>query len=196
MSLDLIKAYLGKVQTVLQNIPSEPVAEATDVLVDAYFSEKAIFVVGNGGSAATASHFVCDLAKGTINESGKRCRAISLTDNMPLLTAWANDVSYDDVFSGYLENLAGPGDVVVAFSGSGNSPNVLKALRVARQRGATTIGVTGFEGGRMRELVDHCIVVPSDSMQHIEDAHMIIAHAIFLGVCVRVNPTSPYLAVL
>lgn len=196
MSLDLVKAYLGKLQTVLQTLPPESVAEATEVLVNAFLGDKAIFVVGNGGSAATASHFVCDLAKGTINESGKRCRAVSLTDNMPLLTAWANDVSYDDVFSGYLENLAGPGDVVVAFSGSGNSPNVLKALRVARQRRATTIGVTGFEGGRMKELSDHCIVVPSDSMQHIEDAHMIIAHAMFLGVCARVNPTSPYLAVL
>lgn len=196
MSLELVKAYLEKVQTVLQNIPPEPVAAATRVLIDAHLGEKTIFVVGNGGSAATSSHFVCDLAKGTINGSGKRCRAISLNDNMPLLTAYANDVSYDDVFSGYLQNLAGSGDVLVAFSGSGNSPNIIKALRAARQCGATTIGVTGFEGGQMRAIVDHCIVVPSNSMQHIEDAHMIIAHVMFLGLCLRVNPTSPYLAVI
>ncbi|MER3404974.1 MAG: phosphoheptose isomerase, partial [Chloroflexota bacterium] len=114
----------------------------------------------------------------TIAPGRPRVRALALTDNVPLLTAWANDSAYSDVFAEQLENLVEPGDVVVAISGSGNSPNVLKAVELARARGAATIGWTGFQGGRLKDLVDVVIIVPSDSMAQIEDVHLTLNHAL------------------
>jgi D-sedoheptulose 7-phosphate isomerase len=122
----------------------------------------------------------CDLGKGCNVEGKKRFRAISLSDNIPLMTAWGNDTSYDNIFSEQLENLVQAGDLVIGISGSGNSPNVLNALKLARKKKAKTIGLTGFQGGKMKELCDICLVVPSDNMQRIEDAHLIIEHALSL----------------
>jgi len=150
-------------------------------LLRAYEEGRKVYLLGNGGSASLASHFACDLAKGTATAGGRRRRfqAISLTDNTALLTAWANDTSYDHVFAEQLRNVVRPRDVVVAISASGNSPNVLLALEVARELEAFNIGLTGFEGGRMKALCDLCVVVPSDNMQIIEDLHVGIAHALF-----------------
>src|SRR5262249_8795755 len=135
----------------------------------------------NGGSASLASHFSCELGKGTAPKDGRRKRFCggALTDNIPTLTAYANDSSYEDIFAQPLLKQIVPGDVVLAISCSGNSPNVLKALKVAREEDAFLIGLTGFEGGRMKALCDLCIVVPSSNMQLIEDVHLSIAHCIF-----------------
>jgi D-sedoheptulose 7-phosphate isomerase len=153
------------------------------VLLRAYEQQRTIFLFGNGGSAALASHFACDLAKGTVNGSPKRFRVMALTDNVPLITAWANDAKYEDIFAEQLANFARPGDVAFAISASGNSPNVLKALRVAKQAGSITAGLTGFSGGRMLALCDACVVVACDNMQIIEDLHLCVAHSLF--TCVR-----------
>ncbi|MGI0054697.1 MAG: D-sedoheptulose-7-phosphate isomerase [Thermoplasmata archaeon] len=140
---------------------------------------RTIFFLGNGGSAATASHFVTDIAKATMGktlEPGRRYRCLALNDNVPSITAWANDFDYDLVFAEQLRTLGGAGDVVVAISGSGNSPNVLAAVEVARAGGMFTIGLTGIGGGQLRSMVDVALVVPSNSMQHTEDVHLSICH--------------------
>jgi len=132
----------------------------------------------------------CDLAKGTVNGSKKRFRAMSLTSNEAMMTAWANDSNYHDIFAEQLANFVAPGDVAFAISCSGNSANVLNALRVARQARATTVGLAGFQGGKMKELCDHCLIVPSDNMQIIEDLHLCAAHAVFTAVRRKVWHTS------
>ena len=173
---ELLSRSIGK-------LPFDQVDAVADVLLQAYQTQRTIFIFGNGGSAALASHFACDLGKGTVNGSKKRFRVIALTDNVPLMTAWANDLNYENIFSEQLANFAVAGDLAFAISGSGNSPNVLKALRLAKQCGMATAGLTGFAGGKMPALCDACIVVPCDNMQIIEDLHLSIAHSLF--TCVR-----------
>lgn len=140
---------------------------------------RTIFFLGNGGSASTASHFVVDIAKGTMGHSphaGRRFRCLSLNDNVPSITAWANDFDYHVGFAEQLRTLGERGDVLVAISGSGNSPNVLRAVEAARERGLITIGLTGMGGGKLKSMVDVPLVVPSNSMQHTEDVHLSICH--------------------
>ena len=177
------RPYFELLSKTIRSLPFEQVDRVADVLVRAYEQQRTVFVFGNGGSAALASHFACDLGKGTVNGSSKRFRVLALTDNVPLMTAWANDSKYADIFCEQLTNLAVPGDIAFAISASGNSPNVLKALRVAKQVGSITAGLTGFSGGRMLALCDACIVVPCDNMQIIEDLHLCVAHSLF--TCVR-----------
>ena len=174
-------AYLDFLIRTAQEVDSDIVDQIAKELLGAYFRDRSVFVLGNGGSAATASHFACDLAKGAIkwlHKDAKRFRIIALTDNVPLLTAWANDSRYEDVFAEQLQNFVRRDDVVIAISGSGNSPNVLKALTLAQAAGARTIGLTGFMGGKMISLCQHCVVVPSDNMEVIEDLHMAICHSL------------------
>ena len=158
----------------------EAMERIVPVLLRARTEDRTIFFLGNGGSASTASHFVTDIAKvagGTEPRGpGHRFRCVALNDNVPGLTAWANDTDYSRIFAGPLRALAEKGDVVVAISGSGNSPNVLEAARVAREMGLTTIGFTGIGGGKLKDLVDVPVVVPSNSMQHTEDVHLILCH--------------------
>src|SRR5919199_5402095 len=149
---DDIESYWYGLAEVAQGMPFDAIAGAADILLACHRRRGTIFVVGNGGSAATASHFACDLAKGTRNDLAPAFRVMPLTDNVPLMTAWANDTSYDRIFAEQLSALVQPGDVVVAISASGNSPNVLAATRVARQLGATTIAFTGHSGGRLGRL--------------------------------------------
>lgn len=137
---------------------------------------KKIFFMGNGGSGSTASHFACDLAKGTISTKYPRFKAISLTDNIPVILAWANDDSYEVIFVEQLKNLFEPEDVVVGISGSGNSPNVLRAIEYANKNGGITIGLSGFDGGKLKDIVQVSIVVPAYNMQQIEDMHLLIEH--------------------
>lgn len=171
-------------------MPFEDVDRVTELLVRAYEQERSIFLFGNGGSAALASHFACDLAKGTVNGSKKRFRVLALTDNVPLMTAWANDSNYEDIFAEQLANFARPGDIAFAISGSGNSPNVLQALRTAKHLGLMTVGLGGFAGGKMRNFCDACIVIPCDNMQIIEDLHLCVAHSLF--TCVRARITEAH----
>ena len=177
------RPYFELLSKSIETMPFDDVDRVADLLVRAYEEERSIFVFGNGGSAASASHLACDLGKGTVNGSKKRFRVMALTDNVPLITAWANDSKYEDIFAEQLANFIRPQDIAFAISGSGNSPNVLRALQIGRNVGATTIGLAGFAGGKMRALCDTCIVVPCDNMQIIEDLHLSIAHSLF--TCVR-----------
>lgn len=184
------RSYFDLLSRTVASLPLDQVETVTKVLVDAYDRRRTVFVFGNGGSAALASHFACDLSKGTVNGSSKRFRVLALTDNVPLMTAWANDSNYEDIFAEQLASFAAAGDVAFAISASGNSPNVIKALKVAKESGCVTVGLTGFSGGRMRALCDACMVVPCDNMQIIEDLQLCVAHSLF--TCVRAGIHQPH----
>lgn len=172
--------YFAELQRVAGSIPFSIVDAVATQLLDACEKGQTAYLFGNGGSAALASHFACDLGKGIGHYSpGPRFKAVSLVDNAALMTAWANDQSYEDVFAEPLTALARPGDVAIAISASGNSRNVLCGLEAARVGGARTIGFGGFNGGKMKAFCDTCIVVPSNNMQIIEDMHLSVAHTIF-----------------
>jgi len=173
-----VQQYLGSLFGVLEQLPSRDIVRLHDVLFDAWRTGRTIFIAGNGGSASTASHFANDLNKGANVPNQPRFRAIALTDNVPLMTAWANDASYDRVFLEQLANLLRPGDVFMAISGSGNSPNIIAAVQWANEAGAITIALTGGMGGRLCTLADYSVVVPSGRMEQIEDVHLIVAHAL------------------
>jgi len=170
-------------EAVLRAMPTTEIAAAVDLLLAAYQADRQVLLIGNGGSAATASHFACDLSKGARQPGRRPWRVIALTDNVPVLTAWANDVSYEEVFARQLDALINPDDALVAISGSGNSPNILKAVRVARERHAVTIGLTGGSGGALSLLVDLCITIPALEPPLIEDAHLMVAHLV--SCCLR-----------
>ena len=159
------EAYVQRVCDALRAVPLEPVAQLEALLIDARAEGRTVFVFGNGGSASTASHMVNDLSKGTQHAGAPAVRVVGLADNMALLTAWANDASYEDVFAEQLRALGRPGDIAIAITGSGNSPNVLLGLKTARALGMHTAGLLGFDGGRAREMVDVAVVVPSYEYQ-------------------------------
>jgi D-sedoheptulose 7-phosphate isomerase len=173
--------YLRGAIDVLEQLPVSVIDEVVDRLFQAYRQNGTVYLFGNGGSAALASHAACDLGKGTTSPGKKPFRVVSLTDNVSLITAWANDTSFENIFAAQLRPFIQQGDIAFAISGSGNSLNVLNGLSVAREAGAATIGLTGFSGGKMRALCDTCITVPSENMQHIEDSHLCIMHAVFLA---------------
>jgi len=162
----------------LEAIDASLVQQAIDLFMDARANDRQIFVCGNGGSASTASHFVCDMVKGASFNRPKRFRIQALTDSLPTITAYSNDVTYDAIFVEQLKNFARPGDLVMGISGSGNSPNVLRAMEYANSIGCTTIGLTGRDGGKLAGLSKLNIHVANPHMGRIEDAHMIICHMI------------------
>ncbi len=155
---------------------AEGIERIVPILLQARAADRTIYFFGNGGSASTASHFVCDIGKATIRGEGKRFRCVALVDNVESVTAWANDAEFARVFSEQLATLAHPGDVAFGISGSGNSPNVLRAMEVAPKLGLRTIGLTGMGGGKLKGLVEIPVVVPSNNMQHIEDVHLLVCH--------------------
>ena len=189
--MDEIQRYLKEVQRTLADLPTERILDIIDVLLSANYVGSTVFTMGNGGSASTASHLACDLAKGTIIPNRPRFRVAALTDNVPLITAWSNDVAYEDVFAEQLLGQMDRGDVVVAISGSGNSPNVLRAVELARRLGAITIGLTGFDGGQLSGLVDVPLVVASDCMEQIEDVHVVLCHLICTELRGRLKRIEP-----
>src|SRR5215467_6976703 len=182
------RSYFENYHRVVAELPYEKIEQVADALHRAYQHNRRVFLFGNGGSAALASHFACDLGKGTIPAGNrhKRFRVLSLTDNIPLITAWANDLSYEHVFAEQLRNFLQPGDIAFGISGSGCSPNVLRALEAARESHAFTIGLTGFDGGKMPGLCDPCIIIPSHNMQIIEDFQLSITHALFTTIRHRI----------
>lgn len=191
--IEILKAkqYFDELQRVASNLSHKGIDEIADTLVQAYESGRTVYTFGNGGSAALASHLACDLGKGTAYcNGGKRLRVLALTDNLPTLTAWANDSGYEDVFSEQLRNFVQVKDVAFAISGSGNSKNVLNALQVARGAGAATVGISGFQGGQMKNLCDICVIVPSNNMQIVEDLHLAMTHSIFRVVYARMSRRS------
>ncbi len=181
------RSYFEMLSKTVSILPHRDIDHVAGVLMTAFENRRTVFLFGNGGSAALASHFACDLGKGTANGSGRRFRVMALTDNVPVMTAWANDSHYEDIFAEQLVNFVCPKDIAFAISASGNSPNVLKALATARRTGATTIGLTGFAGGKMKSLCDACVVIPSDNMQVIEDLHLSVAHALFTSIKQRIS---------
>ena len=174
----MFASYFEEVKGICVRMDQRPVEEMIEVFLRAYEEGRRIFFFGNGGSAATASHFCEDLGKGTLPspEAGGRIKAISLTDNTPYITAWANDEGYEVVFEQQLANLAEPGDVTVAISGSGNSPNVLRATDYANKNGLFTIGMTGYDGGRLGKIVKINVHVPSFDMGLVEGVHLLLVH--------------------
>lgn len=176
----IISQYLAHLIEILENFPSKKLEEIIEILERARDNQASIFICGNGGSWATAAHMVCDFGKNTRASGSKRLKVIGLGDNVPSLTAYANDEGYERVFAEQLISLMKPSDVLIAISGSGNSPNILRAVETAKQVKGITIGLTGFQGGQLKNLVDHCLVVPSDSIEIVEDCHMIIDHLLTL----------------
>ena len=162
----------------LQAISLPDLEAVLQILEEVYRNGHRIFIMGNGGSAATASHFALDLAKNTIMPGVPRLKAISLTDHVPLITAWSNDTAYEHIFAEQLANMIEPGDVAIGISASGNSPNVINALRLARQNHAATIGLLGAKGGKIKDMVDAYVLAPGQNIEQEEDAHMILAHVI------------------
>ena len=174
--MERIQKYISHLQDVLERLTLEDVRHTIDAIMEAYRDEKQIFVIGNGGSASTASHLACDLGKGTSVPGKPRFRVMSLTDNVATMTAWSNDVSYEDVFVEQLKNFVNPGDVVLGISASGNSENVLRALQYAADIGCKTIGWSGFGGGKLATICDLNVVVDSNLYGPVEDVHLILNH--------------------
>jgi len=182
------KLYLKEVSRALARLDGAVIERIVSTLFDAYLFGRGVFIFGNGGSAALASHLACDLAKNvTFGNGTRRLRALSLTDNFSLMSAWSNDVSYECVFVEQLRNFLTVPDVVFAISGSGNSPNVLRALEYAREIGASAIGITGRDGGKMAGLCDLCLIVPSPNMQVIEDLHTVTIHSLATSLYNRIR---------
>lgn len=180
---DFINSYLIELTRCIVSLDKTKIEIVIDILVDAYKQGRTVFILGNGGSASTASHMACDLGKGTLqriyDNSERRFRVISLADNVALMTAFANDLSFDDIFVQQLRNLVETNDVVVALSGSGNSVNVIKAVEYAKRCGAVTIGFLGFKnGGKVGKIVDYSIIVDSENYGPIEDIQLVLNHMI------------------
>lgn len=171
-----IEAYLSKLKKTIDAVSVESINQLMAILDNAKNNDQNIFIMGNGGSAATASHFVCDFNKGLSFEGSKKFKFICLNDNLPSLMAYANDLSYDDIFVGQLQNFFHKGDVVIGISGSGNSMNVIKAIDFANEYGGVTVGLTGYDGGKLLKMVSHSVHVPINDMQIAEDLHMVLDH--------------------
>jgi D-sedoheptulose 7-phosphate isomerase len=176
--MDVVETYLMELAEMVRQMPQTQIWAVLHVLMDAWRRGSRVFLLGNGGSAATASHMANDLNKYTIVPGRPRFKALALSDNVPLMTAWGNDTSYENIFVEQMLNFWEPGDVAIGISGSGNSPNILKAMEAARELGGITIGFTGRDGGKLKQVVDHCIHVPSDKIVQQEDGHMILDHLI------------------
>lgn len=175
--------YVEGLASVLRRIDCGAFDRVVDVLRRAHAEDKTVYICGNGGSAATASHMVNDLVKAPADASGCRpFRAIALADCVPLLTAYANDIAYAEAFGKQVEAYGRAGDVLIIFSGSGNSANVLVAAKTACAKGMTVVGVTGFQGGRLKDLCDVHLNVPCECMAQIEDAHLILEHALIEAI--------------
>ena len=171
---------------------TEIITKITNLLIKTRDKGKNIYVMGNGGSGSTASHFVSDLLKTAITKGNKRFSAISLVDNIPVLLAWSNDSSYEEIFVEQLRNLLSKGDVVIAFSGSGKSKNVIKAFKFAKKKGAYCIGFTGMNGGYFPKLSDICCVVNNYDMLIIESAHLALCHCIVTAIRKLGSPMFHY----
>jgi D-sedoheptulose 7-phosphate isomerase len=176
--LESINSYFSELEQMLRAISLPDLERVLNLLENVYRNGNRIFIMGNGGSAATASHFALDLAKNTIMPGAPRLKAISLTDHVPLITAWSNDTAYEHIFAEQLANMIEPGDVVIGISASGNSPNVINALLLAGQYRASTIGLLGAKGGKIKDIVDAYVLAPGQNIEQEEDAHMILAHVI------------------
>ena len=181
--IDEISSYFEREKHTLDAISKDDLNTLMNVLVNAKDEGKTIFIMGNGGSAATASHYVCDFNKGISLGKEKMFKFICLNDNIPTMMAYANDLSYADVFVGPLKNFMQAGDIVIGISGSGNSENVVRAIQYANENGGVTVGLTGYSGGRIKQLSKYNVHVPIDDMQITEDLHMVLDHCMMKILC-------------
>lgn len=170
------KNYLGDLKELINAIDINEIIEFIKVLENAYNNGKTIFIMGNGGSAATASHFACDINKGVSLKLQKKFKVLCLNDNIPIMLAYSNDISYDSVFIEQLKNFIMNDDLVIGISGSGNSKNVLNAIKYANKVGARTFGIIGCDGGKLKDIAQKSLIIKSFDMQKIEDCHMILVH--------------------
>ena len=178
-----VSNYLAAHSRLAQKINTDAFLKGIDMVKAAYDGGKKIITCGNGGSASTASHYITDWNKMVNLATGKKFRGVSLCDNVGLITAYGNDLSYADVFAGQVNALMDDGDLLVAISGSGNSPNVLKAIEAARLAGGNVLGVVGYDGGKMMPMCDHSVWVQSFDMQLCEDVHLMFGHMVMKTLC-------------
>jgi D-sedoheptulose 7-phosphate isomerase len=171
-----LSEYKKELIPVIEAIDASAFEKCVSLLLDAYKNDKQVFVVGNGGSAAAANHFVCDFGKNAVKAPDRRFRMISLSDNIEKITALGNDISFDEVFRQQLINLMNEGDLMIVISASGNSPNLIKACEYAREKHARIMTLAGFEGGKVKAFADASIPIPLESYERIEDIHMILLH--------------------
>ena len=177
-----VRRYFRDLTELVPQLPYNSIANIVAIVLEAFAEQRTVYVFGNGGSAASASHLMCDINKGASIGDGKRPKVIALTDNTSLITAWANDFGYEHIFSEQLKTFIKPRDVAFAISTSGDSPNVLLALETAREYGALTVGLGGCQGGQMKPLCDVCAIISSDNVQLVEDLHHAMIHSIFVAV--------------
>jgi D-sedoheptulose 7-phosphate isomerase len=185
--MDFIDTYLTELESVIHHLSRNDVRAVADALLDNWRARKQLFIIGNGGSAATASHMMNDMNKFTLVAGKHRFRAIALTDNVPLLSAVGNDLAYADIFVEPLMNLLQPGDSLIAISASGNSPNIVKAVEYARAHGAKVIGFCGQPGGKLAQISDLKIIIPSDRIGQQEDGHLILDHVLSAALLERIR---------
>jgi D-sedoheptulose 7-phosphate isomerase len=177
------RTYLGRLAACLSEVDSDAIDNAVELIRQTWLKGGQIITLGNGGSAMTALHFVTDWNKMVHMHTGKPFRGRSLVDNMGLLTAYGNDLSYADIFSEQVKNLAAPGDLVLAISGSGNSENVIRAVEAANEIGSVTLGLCGYSGGRLKATAQHVVWVNAQDMQLCEDLHAIFGHIVMKRLC-------------
>jgi D-sedoheptulose 7-phosphate isomerase len=178
-----VSNYLIAHQDLGQKLDTKAFQKGIEMVAAAFENGKKVITCGNGGSASTASHYITDWNKMINLATGKKFRGVSLCDNVGLITAYGNDLSYADVFSGQIDALMDEGDLLVAVSGSGNSPNILKAIESARRAGGEVLGVVGYDGGKMMPMCDHSVWVPSFDMQLCEDVHLMFGHMVMKTLC-------------
>lgn len=181
------KEYLNLLEEAIAGLDLEKVDSIVDMLQEAQEKAWKVFIFGNGGSAATASHFACDLAKIAAVPGKPPLRAVSLTDNVSMMTAIANDISYADIFVEQMSVLWNRGDIAIGISASGNSPNVLKAIEYARDHGGKTIGLSGFGGGKLAKIVNMSFTFPYRNYGVVEDLHLVLGHLISQGLRQRLE---------
>jgi len=178
-----IARYLAAHRELAQRLDPRALQAGIDAVAAAFEAGRQIVTCGNGGSAYAASHFITDWNKMVNLATGRRFRGVSLCDNIGLVTAFANDVAYEEVFAGQLKAILEPGDLVIAVSGSGNSPNVVRAIEYANGIGADTLAVVGYDGGALKRIAKHCVWVPSFDMQLCEDVHLMFGHMVMKSLC-------------
>ena len=184
VKLTVIRQYFNDIKAALENMPLEPILLVIDDLQKARIARKTVYIFGNGGSAATASHCACDFSKGANHNGIPGLKVIALNDNIPAMTAWANDESYSQIYARQLEKVVAKGDIAIGISGSGNSLNILNCIKVEHDMGVLTIGFTSNIGGLLKNIVDIPVRLPVDNMEQAEDLHLLIAHVI--TTCLRV----------
>jgi D-sedoheptulose 7-phosphate isomerase len=175
---NFILSYLQSVESILREVDPDGLEQIIEVIFEAYKEDRQVFIMGNGGGAATAMHFTCDLSKTAIVPGKRRMRVHSLSDNTSLVTAWANDTNYTNIFGEQLVNHARKGDVVIGFTASGMSINIVNGIALANELGCKTVAFVGFDGGTVSAIADHVLHIRSNSYQHIEDVHLLLAHVI------------------